>query len=320
MPLPPTADTAGESAPKRQTLKQRVVYIINHSSPAECVWQICTSHVTYRILGACLISAAVVAAAAAPSASPEPELALPAQAQTAANPLGGAGGVQSSEGQTSTAVATPAQGGRALFVGSTFFAALSSVHKRRCLYRHPTDQLVLNTCLAGLQLFVGLVLGPALLLLLHSQSVRETLLQLARGLRCCLSGFNSFICREASDAFGVRSDPYRIERHQTPYPLHSTACCVSAPPFALDLAPPSSQPPLTSLLLPLWMQADAHAPELLYFIERMECGIVWPAARRRRDAACGRLGVALAHDAPSFHPTGLVAVFLGGSAAESQRP
>ena len=43
-----------------------------------------------------------------------------------------------------------------------------------------------------------------LLLLLYGQPVRDTLVQLARGLRCYMSGFNPNVCAEASDAFGVR--------------------------------------------------------------------------------------------------------------------
>jgi len=42
-----------------------------------------------------------------------------------------------------------------------------------------------------------------MLLLLRRQPVRETLVQLARGLRCCMSGFNSVNCVNASDAFGT---------------------------------------------------------------------------------------------------------------------
>uniref|UniRef100_A0A7S2DFC0 Uncharacterized protein n=1 Tax=Haptolina brevifila TaxID=156173 RepID=A0A7S2DFC0_9EUKA len=93
--------------------------------------------------------------------------------------------------------------GRVLFAASTIVSALSKAHKRRSLSLHPTDPLLLNTCLCGLQLFAGLILAPPLLLVLYDQPVRDTLVQLARGLRCYMSGFNSAICVDASDAFGT---------------------------------------------------------------------------------------------------------------------
>ena len=64
-------------------------------------------------------------------------------------------------------------------------------------------RLLIDQRLAALQLFVGLVLGPPLLLLVCGQPVRDTLLLLARGLRCCMSAFNSSVCSEALDAFGA---------------------------------------------------------------------------------------------------------------------
>ena len=73
--------------------------------------------------------------------------------------------------------------------------------------RRPVDIVVLNTCTAGLQLLVGLVLGPPLLLIVAQRPVRETLLQLAHGLRCFMSGFNSSICTVATDALGA---PYML--------------------------------------------------------------------------------------------------------------
>ena len=97
--------------------------------------------------------------------------------------------------------------GRWLLIGSTLLSALGSAHKRRCLSQRPVDLLVFNTSLAALQLFVGLLLGPPLLLTLSGRPIKDTLVQLARGLRCFMSGMNPNMCGDSHDAFGVRPLP-----------------------------------------------------------------------------------------------------------------
>ena len=96
-----------------------------------------------------------------------------------------------------------AYSGRLLLVGSTLLSAVSAAHKRRCLSRRPADPLVLNTTLSALHLLVGLILAPPMLLVLCGRPVRETLVQLARGLRCTMSGFSAQICGDNRDAFGT---------------------------------------------------------------------------------------------------------------------
>lgn len=59
--------------------------------------------------------------------------------------------------------------------------------------------------LSALQLLIGLIVAPPLLLILTGTPVRETLIQLARGLRCFMSGFSTQICGDNRDAFGVRA-------------------------------------------------------------------------------------------------------------------
>ena len=92
---------------------------------------------------------------------------------------------------------------RFLFLLSAVLSALAAAHKRRCLSRRPVDLLILNTSLSALQLLVGLLLTPPLLLMLYGKPIKDTLVQLARGLRCFMSGFNPTICTENRDAFGV---------------------------------------------------------------------------------------------------------------------
>ena len=245
LPLPPPEKEEPERRRGwRRTLRQEVVHMVDHLSPGQCVRRVALSPLTYRVLGATLVAAAVVAIA---MAAPAPPLAWGATHDAAMRREalmrsriahgggvgGGDGGLNGSLGgrdaaeigfvaaeSTAGREMTPISGrdaaeiglvaeapaspaGRWLFAASTFFAALSAVHKRRCLADHPVDQLSLNTCLAALQLFVGLVLGPPLLLLVCGQPVRDTLLLLARGLRCCMSAFNSSVCSEALDAFGA---------------------------------------------------------------------------------------------------------------------
>ena len=149
----------------------RVLHMINHLSPLECLWQTVTSPTLFQGVAIVLIVIAVGVAASG--------TALPAESQTQ-------------------------QPGRMLFTLSALLSAVASVEKRRSLTRQPTDLLVLNTCVCAMQLFVGLFLAPPLLLLAQGQPVRETLLSLARGLRCCMSGFQPTICTQANDAYGVR--------------------------------------------------------------------------------------------------------------------
>jgi hypothetical protein len=148
----------------------RLLHMINHLSPLECLWQTATSSVLFQGIAVAIIAAAVGMAAF--DAGP-------------------------SDGHKQ-------QPGRLLFASSALVSAFASVEKRRSLTRQPTDLLVLNTCLCAMQLFIGLFLAPPLLLLTNGMPVRETLLNLARGLRCCMSGFQPTICTQANDAYGVR--------------------------------------------------------------------------------------------------------------------
>ena len=111
---------------------------------------------------------------------------------------------------------------RFLFLLSAVLSALAAAHKRRCLSRRPVDLLILNTSLSALQLLVGLLLTPPLLLMLYGKPIKDTLVQLARGLRCFMSGFNPTICTENRDAFGVRvSVPFSLSLSLDTTPLSS---------------------------------------------------------------------------------------------------
>ena len=103
---------------------------------------------------------------------------------------GGGGGVSGASGDVVVGTGpVPLAQGRLLFAGSTILSALTAAYKRRCLSRRPVDLLVLNTCLSALQLLAGLIVAPPLLLLLCAHPIKETLVNLARGLRCFMSGF-----------------------------------------------------------------------------------------------------------------------------------
>ena len=106
--------------------------------------------------------------------------------------------------------------GRFLLVASFIISAFASAHKRRCLSQRPVDVLVFNTSLSAVQLFVGLLFAPPLLLALYQRPIKDTLVQLARGLRCFMSGMNPHICGDNHDAFGVRP------RARTPSPRPPT--------------------------------------------------------------------------------------------------
>ena len=227
LPRPPEDQDSPETLPR--PLRLKVLYCINHLSPAECVQRAISSHVTYRALGAALIAMAIVAVVNAPPADASngvftwgthPAALVATDGGSGGGSGGGGGGggggtlpsrlalsgevTTAPEMTTTLRAALPAETGRGLFLAGTAFGALSSVYKRRCLQRQPTDLLLMNTCLSALQLFTGLLMAPPLLLILHGQPIRETLLGLARGLRCCMSGFNAQICTQANDAYGVR--------------------------------------------------------------------------------------------------------------------
>jgi len=202
LPPPSASHPLRASSPSSlRSLRLRLMHMINHLTPGECVGHVATSHVTYTALGGALIFSAVVAAVQCDSLPLAPSV----------PPLVGAMVRRSMVNVTATSSTAllpssnflSASMGRILFALSTPVAALASVQKRRCLMRQPTDQLLLNTCLSVLQLFVGLFLAPPMLLVLRRQPIRDTLVQLARGLRCCMSGFNSLVCADASDAFGT---------------------------------------------------------------------------------------------------------------------
>jgi len=223
LPSPASSVRSGASSPLH-SLRLRLLHMVNHQTPFECMSRIATSHVTYRTLSAIVIAAAVAVTVCRESVPPGTSgVSLimrhwlahlsslqPTRWDEPSN-SGKSAAVEEAAASASALLASsdglPGSTGRMLFALSTVVAALAAVQKRRCLMRQPTDQLVLNTCIAALQLFVGLLLAPVMLLLLRRQPVRETLVQLARGLRCCMSGFNSVNCVNASDAFGVRRRP-----------------------------------------------------------------------------------------------------------------
>ncbi len=311
--LPPSvASSSLGASPKAacSSLRFRILHMVNHLTPCECIGRAATSHATYSALGAALIAGAVLAAVRCDSASPPASSAFVSWigshrprahahvhmhvhiAQTSVN-------AASSPGFHVSGRALPAATGRLLFALSMVIAALANVHKRRCLDRQPTDQLLLNTCLAALQLFAGLFLAPPMMLLLRQQPIRDSLVQLARGLRCCMSGFNSVVCGEASDAFGVRCQPTGLAECLPGCPAW---CCIHE-----DL---DADRRLLATVL-----ADAGAAYLLYCIHRMERGFVRPTSRRWRGTACAWQRTHSADDSPRVHSTGAASVLVGGCAA-----
>lgn len=209
-------DGSGGSKNRQQTLTlwQWLNHLINHSSLSQCMCQLASSPTCYQLVASIAIAATVISVALTPplSAAPAPtplralkwpDLAAIAIGATSTE-AAPADGSLAPDGPTSANTAGDAMLGRRLFLASTALSALASVHKRRCLERRPVDLLVLNTCLSAVQLMVGLVIAPPLLMVLASRPIRDTLVQLARGLRCCMSGFNPNICAaDNSDAFGT---------------------------------------------------------------------------------------------------------------------
>jgi hypothetical protein len=200
-------------------LRHGISYMVNQLTPSECIAHVVTSHVTYRILSATLIAGTVFAALQSawdPAAPDGVFIEWIDTPSSQASPLEGFGTrtppaaahtvsarADSSISLLSKDERLPAPTGRLVFVLAAVIAAFANVHKRRCLMRQPADQLLLNTCIAALQLLIGLFIGPPMLMLLRQQPIHESLLQLARGLRCCMSGFNAVICADASDAYGT---------------------------------------------------------------------------------------------------------------------
>jgi len=80
--------------------------------------------------------------------------------------------------------------GRWLFFAGVVFGVLSTTHKRATLSRRPTDLLVLNSWLSLMQLLVGIVVGPILLLAVHEQPLHETFSAISKAINCWTAGLN----------------------------------------------------------------------------------------------------------------------------------
>ena len=262
-------DGSGGSKNRQQTLTlwQWLNHLINHSSLSQCMCQLASSPTCYQLVASIAIAATVISVALTPplSAAPAPtplralkwpDLAAIAIGATSTE-AAPADGSLAPDGPTSANTAGDAMLGRRLFLASTALSALASVHKRRCLERRPVDLLVLNTCLSAVQLMVGLVIAPPLLMVLASRPIRDTLVQLARGLRCCMSGFNPNICAaDNSDAFGVRrhiTSPLPCAPLPRCAPASHSGCSHGMPrSTALDALPPAhAQTPMGACARPL---------------------------------------------------------------------
>ena len=214
--------------PKGQmSLRLQLLHAINHHSPLTLLRMMCCAPSLYHIIGAVLVAITAALVVVAPHAAADHVLRAAARSMRElfsssssasslvldaadipprpATTVGGDGVLPVAPLAPSPPVHAPLPliDGRILFVAGALLSALSAAFKRRCLSRHPADLLVLNTCLSGVSLLAGLVLGPPLLLALYLRPIRDTLLQLARGLRCFMSGFNASICVDNRDAFGT---------------------------------------------------------------------------------------------------------------------
>ena len=216
-----TSKSAGRS------LRARMLRMIYHYSPAEIAHMLFRSPRTYQALAAVLIAAAIALIIITPAPTvtaatqwlgwlplaeqqlpqPQTKLLAPPRGDTMPNPGdyrpgGGAGDAGAPEDVGATWLAAD---GQLLFAVSTVVSALASAHKRQCLSRRPVDLLVFNTSLSALHLFMGLLVAPPLLLLLDRRPIKDTLVTLARGLRCFMSGMNPNICGDSRNDFGTPS-------------------------------------------------------------------------------------------------------------------